>query len=261
MGQLKMIKLVILILGSYAFLSLFAYFLSDRLIFLPPSPGYKNFESVIKIKITENISIAALYLPNPQAKYTILVSHGNAEDLGYMQNFLQELQRRGFSVFAYDYEGYGLSQGFPSEKHAYRDIDAAYLYLTENLKIPPEKIIAFGNSVGGGVTIDLAKRKKLKAVIVQGTFLSAYRVITHAAVLPFDKFENSKKIAALTIPILFIHGTKDEIIAFWHGEELYQKTQSKKEHLWIENAGHNNIINLGKEKYWQGIVDFVQKLE
>jgi abhydrolase domain-containing protein 17 len=256
-----MVKLIVLILGSYVFLTLFAYFLSDHLIFLPPQAGYKNSEQIIRLQINKNISIAAWYLPNPEAKYTILISHGNAEDLGYMRNFLQEFSRRGFAVFAYDYEGYGLSQGFPSEKHAYRDVDVAYSYLVNQLKIPPEKIIGFGNSVGGGVTIDLAARKPLKAVIVQGTFLSAYRVITQAPVLLFDKFINSKKIAKLTMPILFIHGTKDEVIPFWQGEKLYQAASSKKEHLWIENAGHNNIISTGKEKYCQGIVDFVKGLD
>ena len=92
--------------------------------------------------------IAARWIERPGARYTILLSHGNAEDLGDLAPLLERLRALGANVLAYDYEGYGLSGGAPSEARLYADVDLAYRYLTEQRGVPPEDVIAYGRSLG-----------------------------------------------------------------------------------------------------------------
>jgi abhydrolase domain-containing protein 17 len=256
-----MLKIILFsILIAYAGLVLFAYIFANGMIFPRPPSSYGNAEDIIKIATADGKNIAALYFPNPNAKYTILYSHGNYKDIGVIKPWLKDLQQRGFAVFAYDFHGYGFSEGRPSEQNTYYDVNAAYDYLINKLKTKPEQIISFGFSLGAAPAIDLATRKKVAAVIAQSPFLSAYRTITQIPLLPLDKFNNLAKIKKVHVPILIIHGTKDEVIPFWHGRELCEAANLPKYHYWIEGAGHNDLIEIAGEKYWKTIKDFVAKV-
>ena len=254
---MKLIAVNIII--AYVLLALFAYFVSDHMIFFPPRSGYKDSHGFIKVMTADGESIFAYYLPNKNAKYTLLVSHGNAEDIGYMIPFFQQMYKHGLSVFAYDYHGYGLSSGKPTEHNTYLDVDAAYDYLTKVLRIAPENIISYGHSVGAAVALDLAVRKPVAAVILQGAFVAAFRVITRIPLLPFDKFDNLKKIGVLKSPLLMIHGTADNVIPYWHGQKLYDAAKVSKQFYSVKNAGHNDIVIASGEEYWNTINDFIQQ--
>src|SRR5260370_14117469 len=153
------------------------------MIFLPHPSSYNDSPEILKLRSTNGSLISALYLPNPSARFTLLVSHGNAEDLGDDRYWLEDLRRAGFSVFAYDYQGYGTSQGKPSEKGAYDDEYAAYDYLIANLKIAPDRIIICGRSVRSGPAVHLAARRPAAGLILQSPVASAFRVLTRIAVL------------------------------------------------------------------------------
>src|SRR5260370_2621396 len=116
------------------------------------------------------------------------MSHGNAEELGDGHSWHEDLRRAGFSVFAYDYQGYGISQGKPSEHNAYDDEEAAYDYLTRQLQIPPNRIIIYGRSVGTGPAVHLAARKPAAGPVVQISLSSSLRVLTTGPPFPFFSF-------------------------------------------------------------------------
>jgi fermentation-respiration switch protein FrsA (DUF1100 family) len=245
----------------YAIFAVFALFVSDRMIFLPPRADYKDTPDFLKLTTSDGETIYAAYLPNEKAKYTLLVSHGNAEDIGRILPFLQEIHDRGFAVFAYDYHGYGLSSGKPTENNTYLDINAAYDYLTKNLNVAPKDIIIYGHSLGAAVALDLAVRKPVAAVILQGAFITAFRVMTYIPLLPFDKFDNLKKITQLKCPLLMIHGISDGIIPFWHGRKLYKEAYEPKQFYQVKGAGHNDVLSVAGEEYWQTLKDFVLQVE
>ncbi|MEH2107024.1 alpha/beta hydrolase [Nostoc sp.] len=249
----RMIKSLIFI---YIFFAVFVYFRADSMIFLSQPSSYQDDPKIIKLRSGENKNISATYLLNNQAKYTILYSHGNAEDLGDIKEILEKLHAWGFSVFAYDYRGYGTSEGKPTESHAYEDINSAYNYLTQNLKIPPEKIIVLGRSVGGGSAVNLAMRKPVGGLIIESSFISAFQVIVPFRILPFDKFPNLDNIKKIKCPILVIHGKADDIIPFAHGEKLFNAAISPKLYLWIEKANHNDLFWVAEEKYRQILQEF-----
>ena len=139
------------ILFIYTCFALYVYFRADSMIFLPQLASYQDDGSILKLPVSQDETISALYLPNPKSTYILLYIHGNAEDLGDIRPQLERFHRWGYSVFAYDYRGYGTSDGKPSEKRAYQDAETAYQYLTEQLKIPGDRIIVYGRSVGGWV--------------------------------------------------------------------------------------------------------------
>ena len=244
----------------YVGFGIFAYFFADKLIFQPQKNFYQANNPLLKLSTPNGESISAIFVKNPNAAYTVLFNHGNAEDIFTSEFFVQKLSDAGFNVFAYDYRGYGLSEGEPSEKNSYEDAETAYNYLTNDLKIAPEKIIIFGRSLGGGVAIDLASRKKCGGLIAESTFVSAFRVMTTYKIYPFDEFENLKKIPNVKCPLLLIHGKKDELIPIWHGEKLFSAASEPKDFYLVEEGGHGTVAAHGGQNYFQKIVDFAGSL-
>jgi abhydrolase domain-containing protein 17 len=246
---------------SYLTLAGYAYFFSDRQIFLPQYAENSPLpQPPIELMTRDQEKITAVHLPNPKAKYTILYSHGNGETLGDIYPKLLKLRDLGFSVFAYDYRGYGLSQGKPSVDKAYRDIDAAYEYVINTLKIPADRIIVFGRSVGSGPSVYLASRQASAGLILESAFTSTFRVVVPVKILPFDKFPNQERLPKVKVPILIIHGTEDEVIPFSHGQALYQTASQPKTFLTIEGAGHNDVTLVGADRYFNALRNFANAL-
>ena len=225
----------------YIGLALFAFFLSDSMIILPHPSSYQDSAEILKITTVSGKKISAVFLPNPAAKFTLLVSHGNAEDLGDDRYWLDNLRHAGFSVFAYDYEGYGTSEGKPSERAVYEDAAAAYEFLAVDLKTAPDRIIIFGRSVGAGPAAYIAAKRPSAGVILQSPFVSAFRVLTRFPLLPFDKFPNHKYIRHIHSPVLIMHSRGDSVIPFWHGRKLFELANQPKHSFWATNADHNDL--------------------
>ncbi len=255
-GEWSFKRLFRSIIFIYLSLALYGFFFADNLIFVPQSSSYQDNEQIIKLTGSNQVKISAIYLPNPKAKYTILYAHGNAEDLGNIEYILNQLNQLDFNVFAYDYQGYGTSEGKSTEKNAYLDINTAYNYLTETLQIKPENIIVYGRSVGGGSAIDLASRKKVGGLIIESTFTTAFRVVIPIPIFPFEKFDNLQKIKRVNCPILVIHGTVDQVIPFKHGQQLFNQANEPKIYFWVENADHNNVVEIAGKSYAKNLKEF-----
>jgi len=227
--------------------------LANKMLFQPPPSTYSS-DSPGLIWLTIPYSaqpVPAFFVPHPDAEFTILFSHGNAEDLGCIFDWLHELSYHlKVNVLAYDYAGYGQSGGSPDEQKCYMDITAAFEFLTQRMGIPVESIICFGRSLGGGPSCELARRQpKLGGLILQCTFTSVMRVIFGASSkmsVPGDKFCNRDKLPDIKCPVLVVHGQRDEVIPFAHGKALAETAVTVVEPLWIAEAGHNNI-----EIYWK----------
>lgn len=256
-----MLSAFIILFTLYILIGVFAYFRADEMIFQPQKLNFKDDASIIKLNTPTDEKISAKFFKNEKADFTILFSHGNAEDIFTSTPFFQELSKAGFNVLAYDYRGYGTSDGKPSEKNAYEDIETAYNYLINEQKIAPEKIIIHGRSLGGAVSIDLAARKKCGALIVESSFVSAFRVMTRIPIFPFDKFESIHKIGSVKCPALFIHGTNDSLIPFRHGEKLFMAANEPKTFYAVENAGHNDVIEVAGKNYFEEIQKFASSLQ
>ncbi len=244
----------------YAGLALFAWFRADRMIFVPPPCSYAPSERFTTLETADGERLCALFLPNPQARFTLLYSHGNAEDLGDILPTLEALQQAGFAVFAYDYRGYGLSTGTPSVKGACTDILTAYRHLTTTLGVPARQIVLYGRSVGGGPSVQLAAAQPVGGVILQSTFTSTFVLVTKVPILPFDRFRNLALIDRIGCPLLVMHGRRDGVVPFSHGLKLYARAAAPKRSLWLDDVGHNSFPGHCEQQYWSALAEFRELL-
>ena len=254
------LRTLLLVLVAYVAFAALVWLFAERLIFLPPRARYQQTPEILLIPRAAGGTVAAVHLPNAQARYTVLFSHGNGEDIGDDLPFLREMRDAGFSVLAYDYSGYGLSSGRPSERAAYADIDAAYEYLTKEAGVPPERIIAHGRSLGGAVAADLASRRPVAGLVLESTFTSAFRVVRNHPIVPFDRFRTADKLPRITAPVLVIHGTDDGVVGFAHGRLLYERVAGPRQRLWVDGAGHNDVAWVAGDRYWRALREFAESL-
>ncbi|HEX6371988.1 MAG TPA: alpha/beta hydrolase [Longimicrobium sp.] len=254
------VRILLLVVLAYAAFAGLVWLFAERLIFLPPRERYAQTPEILLIPRPGGGSIAAVHLRNPHARYTILFSHGNGEDIGDNTEFLDRMRNAGFDVLAYDYSGYGRSTGRPSERAAYVDADAAYDYLTRVAGVPPERIIAHGRSLGGAVAADLASRRPVAGLVLESTFTTIFRVVRAYPLVPFDRFRTVDKLPRITVPLLVIHGTEDQVVPFWHGRRLYALAPGPKTRLWVQGAGHNDLGWVAGQEYWHALWDFAVRL-
>lgn len=248
---------LIVVGAGYLFFALFAYVAADGILFQPRLTGYDTtLPGYVGVPAKDGVTIATVHLPNPPAKYTLLYFHGNAEDLGDLHDRLVDLQRRGFAVVGFDSRGYGLTPGEPREASLYTDMEDVYDYVVNTLGVPPNRIIAYGFSLGAGGAVELAKRKPVAGLVIQAGFVSAYRVVTGVPVLPWDRFRNLDKIAAVNCPVLVMHGSNDRTVPFSHGEKLFAAAKEPKRSFWVFDAGHNNFLDRAGERYWTTMAEF-----
>jgi abhydrolase domain-containing protein 17 len=254
--EVKAILITALLL--YVAFAVFAYFVSDRMIFLPPQASYGARQlPIVMVPTGDGAAVGTLHLPNPRAALTLLYSHGNAEDLGQLAPWLEQYRAAGFSVLAFDYRGYGASTGGPpSAAGAVRDMEAVYRYAVGTLGIQAGSIVLFGRSVGSGPATDLAARLPVGGLVIESGFVSAFRVLTRVALLPFDKFPNLRTVRSVRCPVLVIHGTEDEVIPVSHGRRLFDAANEPKQALWIEGAHHNDVVPTGGSRYWSALGEF-----
>lgn len=231
-------------LGGIYLLLLFCVLLgADALIFHPPRGLFekpnKHFGTILG---DPKETISTYYREPAGAMPVLLWSHGNAEDLRSLYPLLDDLNEFGFGIFAYDYPGYGLSSGKPSEKGCFNAIEDCYTELIHRKKIPAERIIAVGQSVGSGPTCWLAEKKELAGVVLIAPFVSTFRTVSRVPLFPCDRFVNIDRIQNIKLPILFIHGTNDLVVSHWNSEQLFEKSGSQEKEIFsISRAGHNNL--------------------
>jgi abhydrolase domain-containing protein 17 len=257
-------SILVLLLLTYAALALIALLLADRLIFLPPASSYAPGQlPIVHIPGEGDVRIAALHLPLENADLTLIYSHGNAEDLGHLSGLLQWIRdEAGVSVLAFDYRGYGLSTGGPpTAAGATRDMETVYRHAVEELGIAPERLILHGRSVGAGPALELAARQPVGGVIVESSFVSAFRVLTRIPLLPFDRFPNLRNMREVRAPVLVIHGLRDEVIPASHGRRLFAAAPEPKRQLWVEAAGHNDLVLTAGAAYGLALREMARLVE
>ncbi|KAJ7971136.1 alpha/beta hydrolase domain-containing protein 17B-like [Quillaja saponaria] len=204
----------------------------------------KENVDVLKLSTKRGNDIVAVYIKNPSATLTLLYSHGNAADLGQMYELFSELSiHLRVNLLGYDYTGYGQSSGKPTEQNTYADIEAAYRCLVEKYGVKEEDVILYGQSVGSGPTLDLASRlPNLRAVVLHSPILSGLRVMYPVKrTYWFDIYKNIDKIPLVNCPVLVIHGTADDVVAWSHGKQLWELCKEKYEPLWVKGGNHCDL--------------------
>lgn len=253
-------RIILLLVPVYLGACVWAHFHAQRTVFRHPPATYTLGPEHLRLQTPDGVTLIARHWPNPEAKYTLLYFHGNAEELGSLAIYMDDYVRAGFAVFAYEYRGYGHSGGESSEAASYADAQLALDWLKAN-GTPPERVIAFGYSLGAGSAIELARTQPVAGLVVESSFVSAYRVMTTWPILLGDKFQNERKLPQVHCPVLVMHGTADPVIPHWHGELLFAAANEPKSLLIVPGGGHGGLDALIGERYWQALRDFAGTLK
>jgi fermentation-respiration switch protein FrsA (DUF1100 family) len=230
--------------------------LEDSLLFHPmaaseqwlPTPAGVMVQDVW-LQARDGTRIHAWWFASPRSSGALLFCHGNAGNLSHRtQSVLALMHALGESVLIFDYPGYGRSEGKPSETGCYAAADAAYDWLTQVAQIPPERILLFGESLGGGVATDLASRRPERALILIKTFTSvpdvarAHTLSSASAPLVHNQFDNLEKIGKCHCPVFIAHGDRDHLVPFAEGQKLYKAAPFPKGFFVMKGCDHNDPL-------------------
>ncbi len=257
LGEFSWARVLRSALLIYGCLLVYALVWSNRIIFQPQPATYRALPELTRLRAPDGHSIPVVACMAPGAEYAVLYCHANAVDLGQIRDILQEYQARGVSAFSFEYRGYGVATGRPTTHNACRDAETVYRYLTAQHGIRPDRIILHGRSVGGGPALYVARKHPVAGVIAQSTFVSAFRVMTHVPLAPFDRFRNLARIAHVDAPVLVMHGRADTTIPPWHGETLYKRAREPKMSRWFQGIGHDDLPWAVEDEYWATIDEFL----
>ena len=260
--QVPWAKLLLLFFCLYLVFCALAAVYAEKILFpvpMPPACVAEQVDFFVTTKSGTKIACVRRTPTEPGDGPVILYSHGNGEDLGHLLPFLDEICQKGFEIVAYDYPGYGVSEGKPSESGCYEAIDATYQYLVNDMEIDPTRIVVWGRSLGTGPSCYLAAHSSVGGLLLETPFLSAFRTITEIPVLPWDRFRNKERLSSIKCPSLVVHGELDEVIPFRHGKKVHQGLPEPKSFLKISNASHNDFRQIGGSAYESAIYDFLTK--
>jgi len=236
-----------------------------HVVFQPPPPSYQKDPSLIWLKSCED-DIPAFYISREGAKYTLLFSHGNAEDLGLIiRNFCEVSHILHVNVFLYEYAGYGQSSGQAKEHTVYSNIEAAFKYVRDEIGTPWEHIVPYGRSIGTAPTMHLAALTAVRGIILLSPMMSIYRIPFHFRfTLPGDGFSNIDKVPDVCCPVFVIHGTRDEIVPVWHGQGLYEACLERGtaySAYVVGGADHNSLEQQAGDAFYDRMQRFLKHLE
>ena len=222
--------------------------LLDSLIFfpsraMPPTPAGLEDR---RFPTPDGETIHAWFAPPPRTRSPVLLwSHGNGGNVGSRTDVLHALARERLGILAYDYRGYGRSTGQPSERGIYLDAEAAYDALVAE-GIPAERIICFGESLGGAVSIHLATTRPCRAIAVVSTFTSigdvGRRHYGPLAILAGRRFDSLSRIDKFSGPLFVAHGDQDEVVPYPLGERLFDAAPKPKEFYRVRGFHHNDVF-------------------
>ncbi|MBL7076762.1 MAG: alpha/beta fold hydrolase [Kiritimatiellae bacterium] len=239
-------------LAVYVGLMLLVYFRQSGYIYYPEKvvdldPSHINLAfRDVSLSTDDGETIAGWYIPSADEDNApvLLFCHGNAGNISGRLGSIQTFHDLGLNVLIIDYHGYGRSTGNPTEKGTILDAEAAWTYLTAELGIPPERIIIFGRSLGGGVAVSLAAQHTPALLVVESSFTSTMdmgqRMFPYLPVriLCRHRYDNETTIRSVQCPVLIAHGPDDITIPFAHGQRLYEVANEPKEFVTLA-GGHN----------------------
>jgi fermentation-respiration switch protein FrsA (DUF1100 family) len=256
------------LLSGYLLLLLLMMFLENYLIFPAPRYPQGDWDPVdisvedVYFESADGTRLHGWYLDHPNPRCYLLYCHGNGEHVAYLNGLLQTLRDGlGLAVFAFDYRGYGRSEGSAHEAGVLQDGRAAHAWLAARAGIEPDDVVLMGRSLGGAVATDLAAHHGARGLVLESTFTSmpdvAARIYWWAPVrlLMRSQFNSLSKIDKYHGPLLCSHGTLDSLVPVDLGQRLFDAAPGRQKRF-IEIAGGDHNDPQPRE-YYQALDRFL----
>jgi uncharacterized protein len=213
------------------------------------------------LKSSDGVKLHAWFLPaNEDAsrkEFVLLFCHGNGGNLTSRPGYYRALLESGVNLLAFDYRGYGLSEGESSEEGTYLDAFAAYDWLRER-GFPGNRILVWGESLGGGIASKVASEREVAALVLQNTFTSTPDVgaewfkFLPVHMLATIHYDTRARLPGIHCPVVIMHSQDDKIIPFHHSEKNLAAANEPKAFV-EQEGGHNDGLVAAPEKYRDGL--------
>lgn len=211
--------------------------------------GVDSGKSQVGREIPGEVNINGRYYDRG-GEYTLLFFHGNTGNISHRNYVVDLTSQIDYNLFMIDYRSYGKSQGESDPRTVLEDGIIAYNYLSKN--VSPEKIVVWGESLGGSVATYVAIKKKVRSLILMGTFTSVSDIIENgsnypslrrifAQVVRYSGIDLKPKewIYLVKVPVLIIHSTEDELIPYHLARENYRRIENPHKRLVAIRGGHS----------------------
>jgi len=217
----------------------------------PKDWGY-TYEDV-DFKSKDGTKLHAWFVPvqGKKAKATVVFSHGNAGSIGHHLGFIMWFVDAGYNVLTYDYRGFGKSGGSVDRRGMLDDVRAAFDYVRTRRDVNADRLVSYGHSLGGAKSLAAlaeAPVKGLRAVITDAAF-SSYLAMAQTlagqvgANLVTDEWAPKDLIQKISpVPLLIVHGTKDEVVPVAQGRLLFKTAHEPKTMFEVKDGHHGDSL-------------------
>jgi|SRR3989338_979046 len=224
----------------------------QEIVFQPgTTDDFSKYKLPINYTPSKNGNLISYYkfTPLTKSEKIMIFSHGNGSRAYQYKNYFRWLcHELNTTIIAYDYQGYGFSEGVCSEKNCYEDLESIIEHVKTDYNYSEQNIRLIGYSLGTGVTIDYISKHQWSSPVI---LIAPYRSII-TTVAPFtsgyldkiDMFISINKIHRVTCPVKIYHGTHDTVIPIDHGKDLYSKLLNPLPPVWVQRGTHTNIFEL-----------------
>ncbi len=255
------------IIVAYLVILIFIYFYQRSLLYHPSENNYQgdeikfNYEEVI-IEVENEVKLKSWMIKKDFTKLkTLLIFHGNAGDLSNRIYKLNELNKLDINILLISWRGFSGNKGKPTEENLYKDAEAAISWLN-NKNVNNDNIILYGESLGTGVAVEMAKNQNFNGIILESPFTSIensakiYYPYLPVKFLLKDRYDSIEKIKMINSPILIMHGKKDDVVPFSMGKELFEEANNPKHSYFTSTDDHMMEFN---PKLIKEIKNFIEK--
>jgi uncharacterized protein len=263
--MVKLLVVAALLIGGLALivrmLESSAAFFPSRGEWATPADVGIPFEPVTLLT-ADGESLRGWLMRADEPRALVLYFHGNGGNLSVWLPILAGVVRRGYSVAAVDYRGYGLSTGTPGERGLYRDVDAAVRWAWESAQ-PGQPVVYWGRSLGATMAAYAASRREPRALILEAGFPDARTLLPRRSLLgllaAFSslRFPTADYLRDVTCPVLVMHGDADSVVPFSAGQRLFEAIQGPKQWFTIEGGDHNDAVPRDGDAYWATVERFI----
>jgi pimeloyl-ACP methyl ester carboxylesterase len=228
-----------------------------------PSDIRLDYEDV-RFAAEDGVELSGWWVPSAQPRGTVLFCHGNGGNISACLDSLLIIHRLGLNAFLFDYRGYGLSRGSPTEEGTYLDAEAAWNELVARRKIAPESIVIWGRSLGGAIAARTAAKHRAGILICESAFTSLQDLVRDRIgwvpswAMGGYSYDTRAFLEKVDVPVLVIHSPDDEMIPYRHGKTLYDSIRGPKAFAVIRGS-HNQGFIESETAYTSSIDDFIRK--
>jgi len=260
--------LLIALAAALAGLTVFVRWVEPRFAFFPfsgESETPRDFGvpyEALRIDTKDGERLRAWLMPAPAPRARIVYFHGNGGNLSNWSPILAGIVRRGYTVLAVDYRGYGISTGHPTEQGLYRDVEAVVTRTWPEME-NQRPLVYWGRSLGGAMAAFAATVRKPDGVILESGFPDARAVVRGSlplavlSVFSSYRFPAAEFLNHARVPVLQLHGDRDSVIPIELGRELFERITGPKAFVVIAGGDHNDAVPRDAQAYWSAIDRFI----